>query len=58
MEDPKMIKIDSELLKKLHTFVVNTNNYLMSISVCGDNIIKSASLMKEAMEIHKEIEDE
>lgn len=51
-----MVNVPSHLLVKLHAFIAHTNNHLMSISVCGDNILKSAEIMKLAMELHKELE--
>lgn len=52
MEDDKeMVEIDKELIKELYTFVAQANNYLMTISVDGDNILRSADLMKDANKI-------
>ena len=51
-----MIQLPLDLIKKIHTFAASTNNYLMTVSVVGDDILNSAKLMIIAGEICKELD--
>lgn len=55
--EDSQIKVSTELLQKLYTFAASTNNYLMTIPVDGDNILRSAGLMKESNELFKTLKD-
>ena len=46
-----------ELVQKLHTFTAASNNYLFTLPVDGDNILKSAKLMNEATTIFNQLSE-
>lgn len=51
------IKIPITLLSQIHAFIALSNNVLMSIPVCGDQILDSAKVMNMANDLHKELKD-
>lgn len=51
------ISLPTDLVDELHAFIALTNNYLMTISVQGDQILQSAEIMNNAMSLHKKLEE-
>jgi hypothetical protein len=47
-----------EEMKKIKEFAIKVNNFLMTISVKGDNVFITAELMIEAGKIYKRLNDE